>query len=190
MSSPASATGIWLITKASFTITCNNDNVLLHWQTAQEINTSHFEIQSSADGITWAAIGVVAASGNSGIAVNYQFTNAVTDKKYYRLKMVDKDGQFTFSPVRNVSCAGKNWLITAYPNPATDKIELIINGVKRNSLPVKIVNASGQLVWQQQVTLTNQYSKLTVPLTQLAAGIYFIKIEDAEYKQTITINKQ
>jgi hypothetical protein len=174
----------------SFTVTCTNEEVLLKWQTAQEQNTAYFEIQSSLNGSSWSAVGRVAARGNSNTAIDYQYKDLPAGRKYYRLRMVDNDEKFTYSPVQTVSCANNSWNITAYPNPASDRIELTINGINRHSLPVKIVNASGQLVWQQEVALNNQYRKLSIPLAPLAAGIYFIKIDDVQYNRTITISKQ
>jgi hypothetical protein len=175
---------------SAFGASCSSDGVLIKWQTTQEVNTDYFEIQSSLSGSIWSAIAKIDATGNANSTTNYQYKDLVSDRKFYRLRIVDKDGKFSYSGVRTVNCGTKKWDITVYPNPARDKIELTINGVNRHSLPVKIVNAVGQLVWQQQVALTNQYRQLTIPITQLTAGIYYIHVEDQEYKQTITISKQ
>jgi hypothetical protein len=178
------------VTLSAFGASCSNDGVVIKWQTTQEENTDYFEIQSSLSGNIWSAIAKINAAGNSNSNTNYQYKDVVSDRKFYRLRIVDKNGQFVYSSVRTVNCGTKKWDITVYPNPARDKIELTINGVNRHSLPVKIVNAVGQLVWQQQVMLTNQYRQLTIPVKQLAAGIYYIHVNDHEYKQTITISKQ
>jgi Secretion system C-terminal sorting domain len=178
------------VTLSAFGASCNSDGVLIKWQTTQEENTDYFELQTSLSGTVWSAIAQINATGNSSITTNYQYKDLVSDRKFYRLRIVDKDGKFSYSGVRTVNCGTKKWDIAVYPNPARDKIALTINGVNRHSLAVKIVNAVGQLVWQQQVALTNQYRQLTIPVTQLAAGIYYIHVEDGEYKQTITISKQ
>lgn len=175
---------------SAFSAACDTDGVRIKWQTTQELNTDFFEIQSSLSGSIWSAIATINATGNSNSTTNYEYKDVVSDRKFYRLRIVDKDGKFSYSGVRTVNCGTKKWDITVYPNPARDKIELTINGVNRHSLPVKIVNALGQLVWQQQVALTNQYRQLTIPITQLAAGIYYLNVDDYEYKQTITISKQ
>jgi hypothetical protein len=75
----------------------SNKYVILNWQTAQEINTSHFIIERSANGTDFSSIGKVSASGNNSITKDYLYTDTKPAKgtNYYRLKMVDADGIFT-----------------------------------------------------------------------------------------------
>ena len=178
------------VTLSSFIASCNNGGVLVNWGTSQEANTDFFEIQSSLNGSNWSAIAQSKANGNSTTPTSYQYKDVNAGRKYYRLRIVDKDGKYSYSSIQAVNCGTRNWELFVYPNPARDIIELTINGVNRHSLPVKIINAAGQLVWQQQVTLTNQYGKLTIPIAHLRSGIYFIRVDDEQYKRTITISKQ
>jgi hypothetical protein len=175
---------------SGFTAACNNGDVMLKWQTRQEQNTAFFEIQSSLDGAVWRGIARVEARGNSTVPVDYGYKDTATQLKYYRLQVVDKDGKFSYSLVQAINCGNKNGKITVYPNPARDQIELTISGINRHSLPVKIINSAGQVVWQQQVTLNNQYRKLSIPIAQFSMGTYFIKAGDEQYSHTITISKQ
>lgn len=178
------------VTLSAFGASCGSEGISIKWQTTQEQNTDFFEIQSSLSGSIWSAIAKVDAIGNNNSITNYQYNDLVSDRKFYRLRIVDKDGKFSYSGVRTVDCETKKWNITVYPNPARHHIELTINGINRHSLPVKIINAVGQLVWQQQVVLTNQYRKLSIPIAQFSAGIYFLKVEDPQYNYAITISKQ
>src|SRR6185436_10796251 len=63
----------------------------LSWQTSSEINSDHFEIEYSKDGVTWQTLGNVAAAGNSSVTKSYGFNhpNPVNGANYYRLKQVD-----------------------------------------------------------------------------------------------------
>jgi len=88
----------------------NATDVQLNWTTATEINSSHFDIERSTQGITWIKIGTVAAAGNSHSNLSYNLidknvfdSDEVTNTDfYYRLNMVDLDGQFEYSDVRQV----------------------------------------------------------------------------------------
>ena len=175
---------------SEFTVACNNDEVNLKWKTTQEQNTDFMEIQSSLGGNNWTAIGKVKAAGNSTVPQSYGYTDISSGRKFYRLRMVDKDGKFSYSPTRLITCDSKNWKITVYPNPVTDKIELVVNGINRNSIPVELVNAAGQLLWQQPVALTNQCRRLSIPVTHLARGVYFLRINEPGYQRIISISKQ
>ena len=88
----------------------NNNTVLLNWKTENEINTSHFVIERSTDGIRYSGIGNVTANGrnNAGGSFNYSFTdndavNQSSQRLYYRLKMVDIDGSLKYSNIVSVS---------------------------------------------------------------------------------------
>ena len=78
-----------------FTATKEGSKNLLQWTTVQEVNSSYFEVERSGDGVNYKAIGQVNGAGNSSVAKNYSLVDAkpVNGMNYYRLKMVDKDGQ-------------------------------------------------------------------------------------------------
>src|SRR5258708_40341589 len=71
-------------------------SVLLTWKTAQEQKSDRFEIERSADGISYHLIGTLAASGNTSMVTSYSFTDhqPLDGINYYRLKQVDIDGLF------------------------------------------------------------------------------------------------
>jgi hypothetical protein len=88
----------------------NDNSVLLNWKTENEINTSHFVVERSTDAIRFNGIGNINANGrnNPGGSFNYALSdndavNQSTHRLYYRLKMVDIDGRFTYSNIVAVS---------------------------------------------------------------------------------------
>ncbi len=174
----------------SFGGTCNNNEILLHWQTQQEINTATFEIENSSDAIQWNVLASVAAAGNSAAVKNYQHKLTATEKNYYRLKMIDADGKFTYSKVITVNCNNNKWNVKLYPNPATDRIELALNNIKKDRVQIIIHNAAGQLVWQQMAVITNGNAKVIIPVTALGGGVYYLLVDDETNKQTIPFSKQ
>lgn len=81
----------------------NADKVALYWSTSEEINTSHFVVESSTNGKDFADAGLVFAVGNSSENLNYRITVDLRNKKapamYYRLTIVDMDGKTAISEV-------------------------------------------------------------------------------------------
>ena len=175
---------------SAYKVSCTNSGVFINWTTSNESNSDYFDIESSINGNSWTVVGKVLAQGNSNNPTDYEFKDGLSDRKFYRLRMVDKDGKFSYSRVHTVSCDTRLWSITSYPNPARNFVELTFNGINRHTLSVKMMNSAGQLLWQQQVALTNQYRKLSIPVSVLSPGIYYLVIDDPEYKQTLTISKQ
>ena len=107
----------------AFTATASGTSaVRLGWTTASEQNSARFEVERSADGRTFAAIGTVPAAGSSSALRSYELLDAQLPAGaatlYYRLKQVDQDGSFSYSPVRAVARQGAAEGLALYPNPA------------------------------------------------------------------------
>ncbi len=158
----------------------SSDNALLSWNTASEINSSYFEIQSSIDGKTFKAIGKVKASGNSNKSVNYQFTDMYAFKSaktvYYRLRMVDADGTFEYSSKIAISSSNAaNGTISVYPNPFAK--DLTIN-LASSSATAKVVisDVQGKVVFSQTMDATTGKLQLS-QIANMEQGIYFVTVE-------------
>jgi hypothetical protein len=84
------------VTLAALSAQNNENGISLRWKTVMEENFSHFEVQRSADGKTFAPIGL--GSGSNGI---YDFFDhaPLNGVNYYRLKMLDLDGTFALSRI-------------------------------------------------------------------------------------------
>jgi hypothetical protein len=109
----------------SFDVVNENGSAKLQWSTASEINSSHFELEKSTDGITWDIFNHIQAAGYSTSVINYRAFdyNLGTVKTYYRLKLVDFDGTWEYSDVRVIDPKTNSFAI--YPNPSnSNKINL------------------------------------------------------------------
>jgi hypothetical protein len=95
--------------------------VRLAWATASEKNSQAFDVERSANGEAFVAIGTVGAAGSSSAARSYELLDAKLPTGaatlYYRLKQVDADGTFSYSPVRTVTLTGTAASLALYPNP-------------------------------------------------------------------------
>lgn len=114
---------------SSFTATKMNNNVLLKWITASEINNAGFKVERSIGQNIWDSIGYVKAQsnhGNSSYEIDYHFVdeNPKNGVNYYRLKQIDLDGKSTASLIRSVQFADGiiSKTIKVYPNPAKNYI--------------------------------------------------------------------
>ena len=82
----------------SFNGNCTNQNIVLKWSTATEINKRYYSIERGTDGISWQLVGEVDGQGNSSTLRNYSFTDKEPDNDifYYRLKQTDADGKYRY----------------------------------------------------------------------------------------------
>ena len=161
-----------------FTGTRKNNTVLLQWQTDLEQNTSHFIIQRSAEGMSFADIASITAAGNSNTQRSYEFTDASPLKGigYYRLRQIDLDGRFTYSPVIKMVTEMSDMVFSLSPNPATSFLNINYPG-KLDNVRVTIYDNQGKLILQQ--TRKNEIP-IRVELKPFKEGLYFIQLTDGE----------
>lgn len=152
-------------------------DAVLQWETNNEVNTQLFEIERSFDGTNFTKAGQVNATGNSARS-SYAYTDAAltqyTSYKglvFYRLKMKDRDGSFTYSKTIRLS-NGATGLLTVSPNPVKD--QLTISGFKDSRLyDAAIRDISGKLLQTGRISFV--HNRLDV--SSLAAGIYTLSVQ-------------
>ncbi len=156
----------------NFTATKETTSALLAWETANEKNCDYFGIERSADAKTWAAVGSTTADGS----LTYRFKDAlpVNGANYYRLKIMDLDGSYAYSPVRSLSFSNgtKADVVSLYPNPA--KATVTINGLEAGAT-ITILSMNGQLEGNYKTT----GSSLIINLNELATGHYLVRVLSA-----------
>jgi hypothetical protein len=181
------------LTLLSFSGTKTNNTVSLTWQTANEVNTSHFTVQRSLDGTSFSSIGNVTAKGSSIAVNNYGFTDDVTGLKsgkiYYRLQMVDNDGKFTYSNIALVTVLSDGNFVVIYPNPVKDQLIVVTNS-PISKADVRITDQSGKVVYQQQFENIQGGALNKINVAGLAKGVYYLQFTTGTDKQTTKFIKQ
>jgi hypothetical protein len=160
------------VTLLDFKATAQQDQVELNWLTASESNSSHFEIERSIDNENYLTLGNTLAAGNSTIVTSYRFVDPdpFTGTTYYRLKMVDLDGSFEYSPVRAVYYLNEKNL-SVFPNPASsDGINVEVPEFISGPVTLTIINASNQTVYEE----THEARTIRLGSYKFAKGIYSV----------------
>ncbi len=141
------------------------EEVRLEWSTASEIGNKGFEIQVSENAQTFKTIAFINGKGNSNTSNNYQLTTINQNDGYYRLKQVDFDGKFSYSPI--VFVAGLAGKVVVYPNPNNGTFTINV-GKDELDLPARLFNAQGI-----ESPLTPEGGMYKVS-NNLPAGVYFL----------------
>lgn len=169
----AASAGSLPVTWGDFTAKRNNNSsVQLNWETIQEINASHFDVERSEDGARFTKIGSVQAVGTTQNRSNYIFAdnNASGSVYYYRLAQYDNDGKRTFSAIVKVGNNNTKTLFATTGN--TVRVQFFEAGAKQ----IRLMNTNGTLL--KQVTVSNMQSDLDV--TALSKGIYIVQVVDGK----------
>ncbi|TDH21338.1 T9SS type A sorting domain-containing protein [Segetibacter sp. 3557_3] len=158
---------------AAFDINPNGCAVNMRWEASEEINAGFYGIERSTDATNFVEIGQLTAT-NARTAKNYTFSDngASAGKVYYRLRMVDKDGKYTYSQIREVAlnCSGKN-SVQVYPTVTTGQVTI--------KLPQGFENASIAVYNSVGTQVLSEISKTpfrTLNLKSFASGTYFVQI--------------
>lgn len=167
--------------------TCNDNQVVLTWQTASEKNNDFFTIDRSNDGKNFISIGSVKGAGNSSQKLNYTFVDIeyMEGISYYRLSQEDYDGTITHSKLISVehSCSINNESeISIYPNPSVSDFIMDLKLYNDSNIAIEIYNSMGDLV----KTIPGKRYKvglqtINTDAYNLLPGLYYLKI---------TINKK
>jgi hypothetical protein len=158
--------------------------VALQWTTENEVNALSFIVERSSNGIAYNSIGTVMAN-NTGGTNHYTLLDdhPFAGTNYYRLRSVDRNNAFKYSPVVKIKFAAGADKIIVYPNPVTNGQLTITAPV--NCYSAQLFDAAGrsiriyQLKDRDNILLLNGISK----------GIYQLKIiaDNTIYSEKIII---
>ena len=164
-----------------------NNTTLLKWSTASEFNNQYFEVQRQ-DANTWETIGVENGKGNSQQLQNYTHIDAQPKEgiNYYRLKQVDFDGKFEYSPVISVKFSNisnspsTTPAVSIYPNPTSGEVWVKTdeNIPSDNPQNISVFDVKGQ----QILSSLHKENTQLVDLKYFENGLYYLKIGKQSYK--------
>ncbi len=159
----------------NFTAVKDGNIVKVSWKTSEEINSSDFVVQRSADGLAFTNIGDAQAKG---IPSAYTFTDAnpIIGANYYRLKSVDKDGKFTYSKVVRADFT-KTPGIRISPNPASSYLYISLDNIN-SATTLLLVDINGKILKQQFIAQGT--ANKTISLAGMAKGLYTVKLVSQE----------
>jgi hypothetical protein len=143
----------------------------LTWTVSNELNVSNYSIEFSKDGRTFTEVGSVTATAMQTPVKTYSFLHrdVINGKNYYRIKTIDKDGSYSYSPVRAVIVNEENILI--YPNPFRDHLN--ITSSKTLEGTVELLDLTGKPLLKQTFV-----ENITLHLDHLASGIYILRLNN------------
>lgn len=146
----------------------------LQWATANEINTASFDIQRSTDGTGFQTIGKVPAAGSGNNNYNFSDKTFSPGTNLYKLRMIDIDGQYSYSRTVKVLGTERGTGIKLSPNPVRDALNVTVNNETLLNTEGKIINSLGQTVF------TFKIGQMSVKrdIKHLPAGIYLLSLSD------------
>lgn len=181
-----SESGTFPVELEDFVAETQLEKVYLSWITWSESSTEKFAIERSSDGKTFEELGDVLAAGNSNERQEYTYIDPspATGKNYYRLRIVDLDGEFEFSPTVIVDMQEDFTPNLIYPNPAKkgSDIRVDISFNAENPVTVRMFDMLGKAVHSDSYIPTIGMNSLTIGTNNLEPGTYILDIAGSKTK--------
>jgi hypothetical protein len=170
----------------AFNVSKQNNNVIVEWITAEEVNSSYYEIQRSLNGNYWTAIGTVNAAVNSNTTKTYSFIDKNISAKivYYRIRQVDADGKFVLTPVRSIKMQDGSTEIKITAT-SDNTVYVHFSEVLKSNVMISITSFSGQAI--TKLTIKNPVGQVQVQSSKTLHGAYIVTVKD---NNGLTVSKQ
>jgi Secretion system C-terminal sorting domain len=155
-----------------FTAVADGNKVRLNWEAANEQDTRTYEIQKSLTGSNFSFLGTVNSRQLSQSAyTDYDF-NPAPGWNYYRLKVIDKSGNFFYSIIRPVKFSKGQEEVKIFPVPATDVLNVLLPSSYINNATLLLYGIDGKFI----ATLKPSVNNVKINVKPLAGGTYVLKI--------------
>lgn len=155
----------------------DNQIINIRWETATEINSSHFVLERSRDAVNYKSIATVEAAGSSKTQKRYSFTDesALFGTNYYRLSQIDKDGiQQLFRP-QAVIIDDTNLPFGVFPNPLIGT-NFKVKVEDSDEASLNLIDFSGRIIGININKLTQTVLEIT-PSESLKLGTYILEVQ-------------
>lgn len=155
----------------------DDKNVLLKWTTESEVNSDYIQVERSSDARQWKELGRVMAQGYSKELIDYDYldNSASVGMNYYRLKLVDLDGQYEYSDIRQINQEGELGDISIFPTMISrgNMIDINVNG-ETDKVRISATNINGSVV---RFGTYNTNGTIQISTDNLPSGMYLFSFD-------------
>jgi hypothetical protein len=157
----------------------------LNWQgtTNQDLSV---ELQRSIDGVNFNTVPAnILANSTGGFSTQDDIRNIKTPFIFYRLIIRDASGKVLYSNALRLQNDWQSEGVVLFPNPATDKVQLLLPAVKHSEAYVKIFDRAGAIVYMDKVTLGAEPLVYAVKNPERwQSGLYLVQVQIGESTHT------
>lgn len=163
----------------------------IEWTVSDASLVKEFQLEKSMDAVSWESLATIEGR-DPQLTYNYQDLNPFNMLTYYRLKVLDHNGELTYSNV--ISIASNNNPNTGlvsdiYPNPTKDRFFFNYTGNDMDTpVNVQVVNTIGQIVEAYEVNLTDPNELFEVNTSRYNEGVYIVNITQGPLKMVKRIS--
>ena len=155
-----------------FTAIGDGNKVRLNWNVENEQDTKMYEVEKSLTASNFTHLStMLSLQRPQAFYTDYDYAPA-TGWNYYRLKIIDKSGSYTYSPIRAVKFDKGLEEVKIFPDPATTVLNIQLPSSYSNKVTLQVYSIDGKFISSLKPTVnTIQLNVLPLP-----AGTYVLRI--------------
>jgi hypothetical protein len=156
----------------------------LNWKITNAINFSGFVVEKSKDAYTYSKVADLPYTGVD----SYTWTDPSTDNQtsYYRLKMVDADGQYVYSNIISVKNNCNEQTVNVYPTLTDNDVQVFLPAGYEHAT-IQVYNITGQ---QMNPLIIGTGPGRTVRLQGFPKAAYVLQVITGTERKTFKIIKR
>jgi hypothetical protein len=165
----------------------NDETIKLSWTTQNELPNRLYTVEKSSDGKNFSEVDTIKSvdkNPSANYSSDYPISSTDRNRIYFQLKIVDENGDVSYSEIRIVELDENKQSVSLFPNPSSNFVNLVFTNSIGN-LQTDIFAANGELIQRNYFTNTN--SAHINFRNKLASGVYFIKVFDRQSQKNYVI---
>ncbi|MGZ8550673.1 MAG: M14 family zinc carboxypeptidase, partial [Chitinophagaceae bacterium] len=151
--------------------------IQVKWLAETEAKPAYFEVEKSIDRLTFTPIKRTDPSEPCEVIDE----KPVAGNNYYRIKMVQDDGNALYSRIVNV-VYDPAFTVSLYPNPAREKLNVLIKAEKAENVTLKISDLLGRQVFSRRVPASKNGNFETIDVSGWPAQLYLLQVINSEHE--------
>ena len=171
-----------------FKAVANREKASITWSASTTSDKDVFVIEKGTNGELFSPLQKIKAKGNGEF--NYVYNDAINDKTFYRLKMIDIDGKSTYSNIAVVKPPSQ-LIQEIYPIPAKDLLHIRLNNPTSQAITLSVADVSGHQRLRQILKTEGGAMIYDLNMQALEAGVYYLTVftSDQHYTERIVVTK-
>jgi hypothetical protein len=159
--------------------------VVANWSTASEKDNAYFVVEKTEDGSSFTEVGRVTGNETTSETHNYSFSddNPTYGVSYYRIKQVDRNGNFSYSHMRAIEykdVMGSNFEVVPNPSESMAGVALTFNKSITSDFVVSVFDISGTLLYSRIESIKG--NKIELP--NFEKGFYIVQVTGSDFNKT------